>query len=79
MGQCKAHARGELGQEDVDVGCTVTGLCRADTVAGMARGRWWGAGLRLLLHSQVPFSVSVCEQRLLKRASGLLWAALHVD
>lgn len=57
----------------------VTGLCRADTVAVMARGRQWGAGLRLLLHSQVPFNVSVCEQRLLKRASGLLWAALQVD
>lgn len=21
MGQCRAHARGELGQEDVDMGC----------------------------------------------------------
>lgn len=75
--QCRAQARGELSPEDVDMGQNWP----VQNGHGGSSGPWRAVGARPCppLCSQVPFSVSVFEQRLLARVSGLLWAALRVD
>lgn len=76
-GTVRAHARGELRPEDVGMGWSWPVWSGHGGSSGLWRAV--GAGLRPLLCCQVPFSVSVLEQGLLARVSGLLWAALCVD